>query len=161
MSWGKELVILGGVLQVAGVVIVVLQIWETLKRAREYRRRPVSVKARTTGASEAAGGMTVESSREPTIEERLARVEQAVTGARADLNSTKAELRKEWRQELSETVADITADQREENDALVGLVLSVFEGRGMLGKLAQFAGAFLILLGIALATWGSIIPSGS
>jgi hypothetical protein len=158
MSRGAEvLVILGGALQVAGVVIVVFQIRGTLRRAKEFRRRPVTARARMVAASAAMGRPTVTTGREPTVEERVARVEEAIASAREELDSAKIQLRKDWRQDLAEAISDLAADLQTEDEALRALVLSVFEGRGRLGRWLQFAGPVLIVAGIALATWGAIL----
>lgn len=145
------LIVVGGLLQVAGVGMVVVEVHQTRERVRSYRTRGVRIRPFPIRARSSMSATPVVTPMTP--EQRLADVEKAVEDLARRLEQQRVDLTKklesEWQHDVSAAATGLTEDL---ND-LAALVLGLNDPRGL--QRAKL-GAVLIIVGLMLATSGSV-----
>jgi hypothetical protein len=98
-------IVLGGVLQAGGVSLLAHDVISTFRRIEGYWRRPQTIEQIHTVDADIFVPPGVMSGQQPTIEERVERLEQSTQALREELQETKADLRSEAREVATDAAA--------------------------------------------------------
>jgi hypothetical protein len=147
------LVIAGALLEVGGGLLLVTDVVSSLKRQRAYRSRPQTV---YVGASLSAEGSlmvaAITGGREPTVEERVAALEGSVRTLRDTIDEQRTTLRDELRKDAEQAARHVGMRADDRFDAIEAALL----GESKSETRRRLASVGAVVLGVALATWGSV-----
>lgn len=146
------LMVVGGLLELAGISLLILQIRGDRERARRLMRRDQVVHLGGVASATAIGGVTVTGGAEPTLAERVTRLEAALLEIRAGLAETESKLRAELREEIAGATGRVDAALREQ-----GQELRTFLSELLTGDLRRrWVGVVVLSGGIVLATAANV-----
>jgi hypothetical protein len=150
MRFSVGLLLLGGVFELGGVVLAVLDLKRTREEMQRYERRPVTVYPGPARVEVGIPAPTISTGREPTTEERLERMEGQVRQLRDDVDSLPRDIRDQLRKEISEATERAEEGARDRLDALDALLKGVIRPR--------LRGVVLVAVGIVLSVVGGVLP---
>jgi hypothetical protein len=146
-------IVAGGALQVIGVAALVIDIVATFRRLERYRTRGRTVYAGSALEIDVAFPIgAVVGGGEPTIDERVDRLEARLTELGDDLRSTKARL-KDWASETASASAELVRKSSEQR--FTALEQALLGDTGW-DKGRRIASVVAIALGVVIATIGSV-----
>lgn len=137
------LLLVGGIGQLAGVVIIIWDLRKSHRRLQQFEAEPPLL--RPVGKSIPSGGLFPRADQVPV--DRVDNLEKAIRAVAAKVDSSI----KTIRDELEHDLTNVDAFRRHEMEALRDLVLDLTRG----GRL-RMIGACSIILGVILATIGSV-----
>jgi hypothetical protein len=150
------LVLVGGLLQVIGVVVLVIDVARSWRKLRAFRGRGRNVYLGGVAATGKALGMAavLSGGHTPTTEERVAVLEDQMKATRDDLDAAKDELEERARQIANQAVELSERSTDDHFEAIESALLgdTVGDVRRRVG------GVIAIALGIVLATIGGVVP---
>jgi hypothetical protein len=149
------LIVIGGALQVAGVLVLVVVIVRSSGREDRYRTRPQVVEPGTIGAPAIVPTPRIITDPPPPIEDRMEQLESSVARLRNDLEALSGELRAEARNAADEAAGRATRHGERRFEALERLIL----GETALDGWVRVGSVVAVVLGVVLATIGSVAPS--
>jgi hypothetical protein len=148
-------IVAGGALQVIGVMALVIDIIATFNRLEGYRKRDRIVYAGSALEVGTAFPMgAVVGGREPTIDERVDRLETRLTELGDELRNTKARL-KDWASETAAASAELVRKSSEQRFTAMEQALL---GDTRWDKRRRVASVAAVVVGVTLATIGSVAP---
>jgi len=148
------LVVLGGALQIGGVLVLVVDVVRTFRRLEEYGRRPQTIEGTTLEAPVTLPRATVTGGAPPTVDERLGRLERGLDEIRVELPERIARAEAKARESSSEAAGRAVRHTDRRFDALEGALL----GDTTRDKWRRLGSIAAIVLGLILATIGSVMP---
>lgn len=146
--------LIGGALQVGGVLLLVTDVVKTFRRVEDYRRRPQVVELGHAIDASVVFPVAVIGGQQPTTEERLERLESGLREVREQLQEETMRLRAEARQAADEA-AERTVRHGDRRFVAIELALL---GDTPSDKRRRLLSIGLIVFGVGLATIGSIGP---
>jgi hypothetical protein len=153
MSVGDWLVVLGGALQAAGVLVLVIEIVRSSRRRQAYRTRPQVVEVGTIEATATVFTPRIVTEPPPPIEDRVDRLEDGLVRLRNDLEERIGELHAEARDAADQAAGRATRHGERRFKALERLIL----GETRLDRWVRGGSIAAIVLGVILATIGSVM----
>jgi hypothetical protein len=154
--WAITLTVIGGGFELGGLWLVAREIATDRARARElFHRTTQSITAGGASASVLVGGgdATVTGGPEPTVEERVERLEHELRAVREAFDRKLADLRAELEQEITSDVAEARAATGEVTEKIWGAIQEMLEGG--LGR--RGVGVGLFAAGLILSVIGNVI----
>ena len=149
-GWIVTLMILGAVLELSGLGLVVWEVRSDAERIKAYAQRPITLRIHSSiHAMTSSGTGIISGGREPTVEEKVALLEQANTELRESLNRIPDQLRKEWREDIIDGETRVVEKLKEDHAAIEQLVIDANT------KLRAW-GVGLFFFGLALQTAASV-----
>jgi hypothetical protein len=148
----EGLILVGGVLELAGLGTVALDIALIGRELRKFEKRPIVIRVGPAIVSMEAFGVGVVTG-QPTLAERVERLEEGVSKVEKDIRDAKSVLRKEWRNELSESIGRASEAAKEDNQALASLLRGVTKG----GFRLRIVGVVLLAGGIVCSVTGGLL----
>jgi hypothetical protein len=153
MSVADWLVVLGGALQAAGVLVLVIEIVRSSRRRQAYRTRSQVVEVGTIEATATVFTPRIVTEPPPPIEHRVDRLEDGLERLRNDLEERIGELRAEARDAADQAAGRATRHGEQRFQALERLIL----GETRLDRWVRGGSIAAIVLGVILATIGSVM----
>jgi hypothetical protein len=144
----------GGLLQVGGVLVLVLGVILTHRRVEAYRKTPTSLDVHDSAIGVDSGTPALTTVAEPTLEERVGRLEVQVGAVRDELGEAAIRLR-----QTAQTAADAASESAsrrasERFEAIERLIL----GETRIDRWVRVGSIVAVILGVILATIGSVAP---
>lgn len=147
-------IVVGGSLQALGVVVLVVDVTASFRRLRTYRHREKKVPIGQAVETDMAFPITPVGGKQPTLEERIDRLEGQVRELRIELQETAARLRSDARDAASDAAQRVWHRSDDQFRALEGALL----GDTRKDKVRRLASIAAIAFGVVLATIGSVAP---
>ena len=151
-EWGLivTLMVLGAGLELAGLGFVVWEVRSDARRIRAYAQRPITVRVhQAVAAMTSSGSIEVTGGREPTIEEKVARLEQAISELRESLTDLPGQLREELHREISDAAKQVEKTLKDDQKAIEQLFTDTNTG-------LRAWGVGLFFFGLALQTAANV-----
>jgi hypothetical protein len=145
-------IVLGGVLQVAGVLLVAWSLRGALRRLAQYEHRPQEVfagAASAIGAAFGATGVTTEAS----LEDRVAALERRDVSLRKEIADEGANLRDELLTEIEHSRTLVTRSYQKDFEDLSDFATTTVTQQ----RPWTYVSVVLIVVGVILSTIGSVI----
>jgi hypothetical protein len=153
VSLESVLIVLGGALEVAGVVTVVVELRDSRRRLQAYMHRPQNVYITPAYMSFTATSPTVVTTPEPTIDTRVQRLEDGLAALRDTVEEMPTKIKSELRADVSEASQRTSASILDQLRPLATLIVDELNAhRGV-----QVLGVVLIVAGIAASTAGGVL----
>lgn len=151
MSSSDSLIILGGGFEALGVVAVAVDLWITRRKVRGYEQRSRTIYLTGIAEGSSVGKATITGGLEPTLNERVEALENRVSQAEQELRGPeKQQQLRTAMEQIAERAQQAIRDDVEALDTLLkGLTVG---GIGL-----RVMGAVLVVIGIGLSGWGSLI----
>jgi hypothetical protein len=141
---GAVLNLIGTGLELAGAVILIVEVAGDVREARKYLQRDVTVRPATIEMRMSLPQVTLETSPQPWTDERLDGLERAVRELSASIDDAREKLRKERQQAIADLEGRLSAHIIDWNHALERLALGVATG----GLRWRYVGVGLVILGL-------------
>ena len=156
--WAIVLTLSGGVAELVGLGLVAWEIRQDRAQARRLFHGDVVVKVGGATATARAGGVAVlTGGPEPTVEERVDKLEEEVRRQREAFDQRVAEVRAELSREVSAQVADARAAAAEDSQKVWRAIQAMLEGG--LGRRALGVGLFAV--GLILSVAGNVVGAAA
>jgi hypothetical protein len=152
-SLESVLIVLGGALEVAGVVTVVVELRDSRRRVQAYLHRPQTVYLTPAYMSVTVPSPTVVTTPAPPIDTRVQRLEDGLAALRDTVEEMPTKIKSELRTDVSEASQRTSASIQDQLRPLATLIVDELNAhRGV-----QILGVVLIVAGIATSTAGGVL----
>lgn len=152
--WAFVLIVLGGLLQLAGVAMVFCEVVQVTNRVNAFIRRPIVVRPVPVAAEAGMPAPRAVGVPSKTIDERVEHLEKVIEAQRRRQLEDDAKLRHELTRKMEEGDRSVAIGARENLNEVVQLVLDLQPTQWW--RNWAVPGAVLISIGIILSMLGSL-----
>lgn len=147
------LLILGGLAQIVGVIMVIVSLRSTLDQLARYEHRPRTVYGAGAVAISTAFGATVVTTQRPSLEDRVTGVEERVRALGGEITEATEKLRRELHNEIERSRDIVMKSYRDDFDALSAFTTQTLRDQ----RWPTLIGAALLIVGLIVVTIGSVM----
>jgi hypothetical protein len=153
MGWAAMFVVLGGVLQIVGVLLVVREIRDVRRRLEEYARRDVTLFLTPATVKARAGDARIVTDPPPPLEARVASLEDSVDKFSEQIANEIDTVERRLTAKIDEDIARATQGTNvNQIQPLAELITGALAG----GSSWRLLGVWLIVAGLVFATVGGV-----